>query len=260
MLIFVAAHSVTSRSKNIRRLARFLRCRIATTTACLTAAMVLSVGCRSTFNEAHFYRVGTGTTEQPNYYRLTISGGAWFSQAKYISGCYDERAVQIVFDEVGGGSGDATWQFLSGGEFEIAGSTVTTIGDEDDVCEPGKSKLMIFSTNAKVIADTIGAFAESQVVAESVIGLLQRDELEALALRVDEIGLERAAELAETREITALVASLPSGDAPSKEAISVATLRVLNAIARSQGRFEPITSIEDARLWFQLNHTSGVQK
>lgn len=226
----------------------------------LWVALVLvgSTGCRTDFAEVHFYRVDAETGDRPNYYRLTISGDASFSQAKYISGCYDERAVQIVFDEIGTDPNGGVVRFLSGGEVEIAGSKVTTVSAESEVCPPGKSKLMIFSTNAKVIADTIGAFAESQVVAQSVVGLLQHDELEDLGRRQGELQVESTAQVSENREIAALVGSLPAGDDPGQAETRKAALRILNAIARAQGRFEPFTTVEEARLWFQMRQTAEV--
>lgn len=218
-----------------------------------------STACRTDFKEVHFYRVDTAVDsavdtanrELPNYFRLTISGDASFSKAKYISGCYDERAIQIVFDEIGSTPDTAAVKFLSGGQMEIAGAKVATVGEESEVCPPGKSKMMIFSTNAKVVADTIGAFAESQVVAESVLGLLQADDLRELGRQEGELAVQTSGQTAETREITALVATLPGGDEPDPAATRAATLRILTAIARAQGRFEPFGNEHEARAWFQ---------
>lgn len=62
------------------------------------------IGCAS-FEENHYFqsvKLNTlaGESVPTNFYRLHVSGRAWFSSARYCSGYYDERAVDLFFNEV----------------------------------------------------------------------------------------------------------------------------------------------------------------
>ena len=70
---------------------------------CLTttiSALVMS-SCATTFKENHYYQsINPKTQRVTNYYRLTVNGYAVMSSARYVSGYYDERAVDLYFNEV----------------------------------------------------------------------------------------------------------------------------------------------------------------
>src|SRR6266404_2610957 len=78
--------------------------KVALTSAhCLLIGISASLvsGCATAFKESHYYQsVNPKTNKVTNYYRLTVKGYAAMSSARYVSGYYDERAVDLYFNEV----------------------------------------------------------------------------------------------------------------------------------------------------------------
>src|SRR5438132_3275792 len=73
------------------------------------AILVLAVfvsGCVTTFHEDHYFQSASSRSgHATNYFRLQVDGWAAFSSARYISGYYDERAVDLFFNEIKTGTG-----------------------------------------------------------------------------------------------------------------------------------------------------------
>lgn len=74
--------------------------------ATLLAATLL-VGCAATVQENHYFAafkdgVDGAPREAVQFYRLRVDGDAQFTNARYLSGYYDERAVSLFFNELQG--------------------------------------------------------------------------------------------------------------------------------------------------------------
>ena len=206
----------------------------------LAAVMALIGGCGTRFKEKHYFASVDPVTRLPtNFFRMQVSGFAAFSTARYVSGVYDERAVDLFFNELKGGK-------------EVAPIF------EDDVTLPGSDEIlmplqpdaehgafvMILSTNANAVADTIGSFAESQEVAQAVTLLVNRESVRAARRADARFDVQRRRASAVTEELDALVAK--ARQTPSEEA----WLRVLNAMAAALGASEGFDDFEQARRWF----------
>lgn len=133
---------------------------------------VLLAGCVSSFNERHYFRATDRRTgETVNYFRLTVNGTDAGTASRFVAGVFDERAVNYFFNEIR--TNETLQPLLS-----------TSVRDSKDiVLQPldGNGQtgafVLILSTNAKSVADTLGEFAENQVVADAMTNLINRDSI-----------------------------------------------------------------------------------
>lgn len=225
-----------------------LRAMIATSVGML-GALALS-GCATGFKEDHYFQsINPKTNEVTNYYRLRVRGRAGGSSARYVSGYYDERAVDLFFNEVKVGTTETT----TGGTRELFSANLKDPGTQDAIkpLTPDDTHgtfVMILSTNASSVSRAIGQFAENQVIADAVTNLTNRDEIlrnaSALQGRV-------ARANATAGELTQLMARLPAGDAPARDETEKALLRVLNSIATgTSGVPTAFENMDQAAVWF----------
>lgn len=186
--------------------------------------------------------------EASNYYRLTVSGYAAMSSARYISGYYDERAVDLYFDEL-----KVTQTSETQPPKKIFKTDLTDPGSQDVIKPLSPTNehgtfVMILSTNAASVSQTIGQFAENQVVADAITNLANRDAL----LRASSASVVRAASANATAdEIASLVGKLPDGATPGSNETNAALLRLVNSLASGlAGRPVQFNTLADASAWF----------
>jgi hypothetical protein len=208
-------------------------------------AGAITAGCFARVRESHYF--ATYDSEAPggepvNFFRLSVDGGATFANARYVSGFYDERAVDLFFNELK--SNDERTLFQE----NLRSPGTETVLRPLDPDERG-AFVMLMSTNADAIANAIGSFSESQAVADSIVQLVYRDELrEAAGARASASGrkVTAAAFAAELNELLA-------EDALTSSALAQAAfLRAINLAARELGATQTFTDTEEARRWFQL--------
>jgi hypothetical protein len=215
----------------------------------ITALASLSA-CTS-FSEDHFFQSrAVGTAKPTNYFRVRVSGSACLSAARFVSGYYDERAVDLFFNEIK----------LAGGE-----STNVTKVFEDQQKDPGTDEVikpltpsaqngtlvMLLSTNARAVADAIGQFAENQLVADAITNIANRDIVRQLREAEASPEFEHAQADAVAKELEALFGLVKA----DQDAVSVerAYLRILGVIARSRGASVSFDDMAAARAWFASN-------
>jgi len=233
--------------------------KVALTSAhCLLIGISASLvsGCATAFKENHYYQsISPKTRKVTNYYRLTVKGYAAMSSARYVSGYYDERAVDLYFNEV---------KVAESSEKDTSSQTLFS----SDLKDPGTSDVikplspdtqhgafvMILSTNAASVSRAIGQFAENQVVADAITNLANRDAL----LRSTSATVERAASADATAdELSRLIAQLPSSDTPGVAETQHALLRLANSLATAlAGHPVAFATLDEAATWFaQSNHS-----
>lgn len=230
------------------------------TRAAFLASMVLTIlgqtGCATSFKEHHFFQSVDAKGRPTNYYRLTVSGYGAMSSTRYVSGYYDERAVDLFFNEVKVGQTpeNATGVQTLFVDKQMSPGTDQTIKPLDPTKQHG-AFVMILSTNASSVARTIGQFAENQLVADAITNLANRDAI----LRDTQSARTKVARANTTSdELEKLFELLPEDAAPSKEESERSTLRILNAIGTGLSgtptRFE---SLDQADAWFSRATVSG---
>lgn len=227
------------------------------------------------------------TGEPINFFRLTVSGGSELSASRYVSGYYDEAAVDLFFNEIR--KSDTT--DANGGEpfrdttlfrrnMTQAGNTetVTTTAETSETAETGKGEetqdgkapnspkmskselvplgadeaggafMMILSSDADSVVNAIGSFAESSVVAESIAALLNREAV--IERRRSDARLAVA-----VQRTNAALQIIDSHVADGKKAETSAegeraAVYILGVLARELGGNPSFTTIEGARSWF----------
>lgn len=226
--------------------------------------LLLSISCQligcANFHEVHYFKSLDGDHKPLNYFRLTVKGNAGLSSGRYVASCFDERAVDLFFNELK--APEHTFRPI----LTNPKDGTPPVSVELDSCkEPGKF-VMILSTNADSVANTIGAFAESNINAQALTNILNRDsviEAKRLTTNADATTQHLAAVSA---ELESLFAKVPTTDPttgkspPSQVAAEDALLRVLNTIGRVLGA-PPFADFDEADKWIVRNRSAalGVQ-
>ena len=219
-------------------------------------ALAQLVGCAATVHENHYFaafkETAPGVREPVQFYRLSVDGDSRFANTRYLTGFFDERAVSLFFNEMRSPTNANANAKLFDENLRLPGATP---GTQLTALSPGPGDgafVLIMSTNADAIAGTIGAFAESQVVADSLTRMLNRDRYLAKTQSDARLSVQKA-------EATALVTQLDAHaraakDAPSGEMAAASYRRALTALAQGLGYNGPeFATLADARSWFTLD-------
>ena len=212
--------------------------------AMLLTALGLS-GCTSFSQVYHFQ--SSASNGPTNFFRVKVNGDAQTAKARYLAGFYDERAVDLYFNELKSPQGEEAQLrklFVDGQKAPGEDAVIKPL-------TPDKAHgtfVMIFSTNPKAIADTIGAFAQSQIVADAVTNLVNKREVEMSRLLTATKG---SSDEAATSVADELKVVLPAqGDTPPASAILLRSyLRALELIARETGGPPALADFGAARAW-----------
>jgi len=165
------------------------------------AFVLSSAGCASVNEIHHFGSFEEASLANPtglvNVFRLKVDANSGLSSLRCVSGEYDDRAVEFFLNE----SRAADYSPGSGVQSGIPkifnlnclGGDDTQFSHEDCVAkkertlsigslatgvqEPGRSFVMIMSTDASAISDTIGSIADNQIMIQSLNYLMNKDNL-----------------------------------------------------------------------------------
>lgn len=210
--------------------------------ALFTLASTLAA-CTS-FKQVYHFQSGGSGQDLPNYFRVTVKGNAQTAKARFLAGVYDERAVDLYFNEIKATTSDVRTLFPN--DLKAPG--------EDSVLKPlspdlGKGTfVMIFSTNPKAVADTIGNFAESQVVADAFTTILNKKEVEAARVLTATRTVGDAAVNAAAEELKAILPA-DAAVAPDGAVLERSYRRALEAISRQTGGPQSFADLASARAW-----------
>lgn len=201
---------------------------------CFVWLIVLLYACQSG-KELHYFKQGD------NYYRISIKEHAFLSSSRYQSGYYDEIALDKYFGEIR--RPDTSGNFLkfqqdSAGKINVA---------------PSNTKLvMILSTKSEAISDQISAFAENELMLETIARLANKDAINKNRQIKGQIELTK-------KKIEALssfggntIGKL--GDSSTKIDISAYLFLFINKIATDfYGRKIAFKDFEEASSWYLNN-------
>jgi len=219
--------------------------------------------CSVKVKEAHYFKSGG---DNPNYYRLKVTVGAKFSKARYMAGYYDERAIDLFLNEFKVDSYNPK-STTSGSDNENKGNgeeksepsgrdmlrSQKSPGTEDDIkpLDPTQRGrfLIILSTNADAIADTIGSFAESEGMANAVVALAAAPRLRELDESKAEAETEQVRLAAYKTEITALIGEAP--DEISAKKLEDNFLHTLSVISRGLNQPMSFKDFDEAEKWIE---------
>ena len=217
----------------------------------LVLAMMVG-GCGATVSERHYF--ASYSADDPNtptnFFRLEVSATSALSSARYVAGYYDERAVDLIFNEIRTGEGDDTPALFT----ELSTDSGETIRPLSPDASDGVF-VMILSTDAESVANVIGGFAERQAVADAVSNLVNRDRIRERVRSDARLSVMQARANAMTSELSA---SLDAAEgATSAAQAQSAYLRSLNVLARALGRSDGFENFDEARIWFAAQQDAG---
>jgi hypothetical protein len=225
--------------------------------ALLSLALPLA-GCSAMVHENHHfaaYRDNVdGVREPAQFYRVTVDGSTWFSNTRYLTGYFDERAVSLFFNEIKAPANQKLFDDAMVLPGAAPGTKLTPLAPSPE----NGAFVMIMSTNADAVASTIGSFAESQVVADAITRMVSRDRVVAKGQSDARLTVQKA-------EATALVSQLDAQTKAAREAntgtqAAASYQRALTTLARSLGYTgADFDKLDDARNWFALeaSRTAG---
>jgi len=118
--------------------------------------------------EVHYFKdkisSSSSTKIIPNYYKVEIRAHSFLSSSRYLSGYFDQGAINLYFNE-----------FTQPANGKLFGNQESPSAFTD---EKGNELVLIFSTNSKAVSDQIGAIAKNQVVLNSAATVFLKDKLD----------------------------------------------------------------------------------
>lgn len=128
----------------------------------------------SSFSEVHYFkdRVTSNTNGEtniiPNYYKVKICGYSFLSSSRYVSGYFDQNAINLYFNEIV--QPDNAKLFNTKTDSDNNKGIVTN--------ENGNELVVVLSTNAKAVTEQIGNIAKNQTILNSLAQLSQKDKID----------------------------------------------------------------------------------
>lgn len=241
--------------------------------------LVCVSACTSTVQEKHIFATfGPATPGNPsgviNVFRLNVDAQTAFSNVRYLAGTYDERAVELFLNE----TKSTPYTVESSGPLKgVPGVFVWTCPDTDDgspgnqkdPCKeryddamklvplsqgvPGQAEgrrsfVIILSTNADAISETIGAFATNTQTIQSLNYLLHKETFDHLA---QQTAMSPVVAQREAAVLSTLSSLFGNYDEDSSEDL-FRELSILQTLAIALEPEKPVSfdTIEEAKAWF----------
>lgn len=214
--------------------------------------LFLSVSCAS-FHEEHYFVARDKAGTPVNFLRVRVQGNTGLSRMRYVSGYYDERALDLYFNEVKNASDTATAGeiapvFLSAQKNPGTDTTLTPLTP----AEGHGALLMIFSSNPNTVANTIGQFAETQQAADAITNLVNHQKVGELRAQARSQTTTALRFTTAATELTTLTGTLPTTVATAADVTQARTsaLAMLRALAVTMGGDGNFAGFPEARTWF----------
>lgn len=205
------------------------------TRLCCLLVMLLLAGCVSRFGERHYFKSEDGQGAPVNYYRVTVKGGTFLSESRYLSGYFDEAAVDAYFSQASAGKG-----FPSAGKGKVQ-SVDESLRD--------RKLVLILSANSDAMAGEIGQIADNAALMGGLTQLVASAGLLSPAQQTLRHQQERAQSLA--RAGLGLLSGLPAQ--PSQAQAQGRALELANRLAAELGREQPFRNLNEAQTWLNTN-------
>lgn len=213
--------------------------------AVVALAALLLTACGTTVKEVHYFASYDSNGKPTEFFRLTVSGSAQMSGAKFQSGYYDERALDLFFNQIGADgkapdNGKNILRCPAEGSCDLSLASLNP--DEHG------AYMLILSTDADAVANAVGTFAGNEAVAEAVTNMVNKDAIKQhrkASAAVDRQTARGGRTAAGFRALQAQAAAAPDG--PSAQ---TAYLRALGLLAHYLGGDGAFSSMAEAKAWF----------
>lgn len=209
---------------------------------CFVSIMMASC---SAFREVHYFK--DENKPVPNYYKLRIKGFTCFASSRYLSGYFDEEAVDDYFSEM---------SQPNKGKFTPRKSEQGKQADTE--MKPLSSELkdkrlvMILSSNSDAVATQIGAFVENKKATDALAVILNRNNTEQMRaiegeMQVQQVSGQILKDLGEQ-----IIGRMDAGTITTSEA-NTSLLQYINALAAELGNKKPFNTMDEAAKWLESN-------
>ena len=236
----------------------------------LAGALLLG-GCASGVSETHYFStIDKSSGAVVNVFRLKVSGTSGMTNARYLAGVYDERAIDLFFNEVkstpldtasAGAGADKFFKFDCAAAVDA--NACKAVVDKNLATVPvgsspqaGGAFMLLYSTNPDAIANTIGSFADNQDAVQSMMYLATRDTRQAAAKIAAEqpySDKSRAGVMSELDTLITSAAAATTDDA--REDLYLAALRTI-AVGIEPNAPPRFADFDQARAWFAAHPRS----
>jgi hypothetical protein len=208
------------------------------------AILALMTSCQS-IRETHYFRDKAGNP--PNYYRLQIKGYAFLTSSRYLSGNFDEEAVNYYFGEIAQAK-DAKFNAVKSNQTSEEG--IVPVGADG----LNKKFVLLLSTNSDAISSAFGNFVESKETQKELARIINRDKL----IELEDVRVIENTQEKKRQKMTALGDSYLNSitAAESSASIRIKLLAYLNSIADYFGSPQNFKDLATAEKWFKDNRNS----
>lgn len=223
-------------------------------------ALAFLSGCSSGRLSESYHFPGTRRGEVVNYYRVDVQGHVCGDKLRYISGFFDESALNRYFDtfaqpENGLLLGETA---KAKSEDETSGASSKDEKRDPDPQGKGRKLVLLLSQNSEAIAEQIGAIAQSEALATVVGRTIFGDQLAELESRKLEAGRSHEAASAVATDARLLATRLRGDDEVTDEDATEILLQFINRAAAEIGAPVPFDSFAEAQAWLEKNRTELV--
>lgn len=243
-----------------------------------TGWMAASSGCSTASSERHYFRAVDAENKPVNYFRLTIKSSSSLASSRYLSGYFDEQAVDQYF-----GSFKQPTQLNFVPELRKEGAPEQSAdqknyGDKDKEPSPsanipasktavavkplspdleGRKLVILLSSNSDDIASQITTIADGGMVSSYIGALAAKD----IIIAGQDAQAKYNQQVKSMEIVTAIgnklltTENLKVDDKSQSEASQAAVVQVAGQLAASLGARRSFANMEDVRIW--LNNNRG---
>jgi len=151
----------------------------------IVAICVLLPGCSAVREQHHFaeYSKSAGpelaNAKPAAFYRLTVKGNVRGAGARYVSGFYDEDAMDLYFNEIKPKTRDLFSQPKTEGVDTSANGGAKGATEVLSAKPTDGAYMLVLSSHAKAVVQAIGNFAQAKDTADQIAALLGRNDRRA---------------------------------------------------------------------------------
>ncbi len=223
----------------------------------LLGAAGFLAGCAAKSDEIRYFATVDSKGDAVNHFRLTVKPRANATNARYISGFYDERAIDLFLNE------HKVSTDKSGSIRPFFPTDLCAAGEDDAACKKkmddrlrlvpvGASGtvsdtsrfVMILSSNAGAVSDTIGSFASNENVLSNLLTIVNREPLRKAAITEATAPIDNASRAGVLTLVEEARKAAAAADSESERNASY--LLILQTIARETGARADFTTLDAA--------------
>ena len=214
-----------------------------------TLVPALGAGCTH-FRETHYFKSVNARGEPVNYYRLDVSGQTYLSSSRFLSGYFDESAVDAYFSEF---VQPENARFQPGGA--QSGGGAGTGAQEVEVRSmnanlDNRRLVLLLSTNTDAVAQGIQSIAQNEAIGALLARVVGRERLAEAREALGELARSAAAAKAVALAGDRLLADMP--EAADQALAGRSALEYANRLIVYLGG-QPVGSLDEAAAWLEAN-------